>query len=195
MSDEFITVARVAKAQGRRGEVAADLFTDFPERFEERRHLWALLTDGSRRELDLEEFWPHKGRVVFKFAGIDSIEDAQALIGSEIQIPAAQRAKLDDGSVYISDLRGCAVTARSGNEPPRSLGKIDDVIFGAGEAPLLEIRDGKKEYLIPFVESFVEKMDLKRREIALVVPEGMLELDAPLSREEKERARLGQQED
>ncbi len=195
MSDEFITVARVAKTQGRRGEVAADLFTDFPERFEERRHLWALLADGKRRELDLEEFWPHKGRMVLKFAGIDSIEDADALIGSEIQIPAAERAKLEEGSVYISDLKGCAVTARSGNQPARSLGKIDDVIFGTGEAPLLEIREGKKEYLIPFVESFIEKMDLERREIALVVPEGMLELDAPLSRDEKERAHRGQQED
>ena len=195
MSDEFITVARVAKTQGRRGEVAADLFTDFPERFEERRHLWVLHNDGSRRELDLEEFWPHKGRIVFKFAGVDSIEDAEALIGSEIQIPAVQRAQLEKGSVYISDLKGCAVTAKSGNEPPRSLGNIDDVIFGAGEAPLLEIREGKKEYLIPFVESFIEKMDLERREIALVVPEGMLELDAPLSREEKRRAHRRQQED
>ncbi len=195
MSDEFITVARVAKAQGRRGEVAADLFTDFPERFEERRHLWALLTDGSRCELDLEEFWPHQGRMVFKFAGIDSIEDAEALIGSEIQIPAAQRAQLEQGAVYISDLEGCAVTAHSGNESPRSLGKIEGVIFGAGEAPLLEIREGKKEYLIPFVESFIEKMDLQGREIALVVPEGMLELDAPLSREEKAEAHRGQQED
>jgi 16S rRNA processing protein RimM len=192
---EFITVARVAKTQGRRGEVAAELFTDFPERFEQRRHLWALLTNGKRRELHLEEFWPHKGRVVFKFAGIDSIEDAETLIGSEIQIPVEQRAKLEQGAVYVSDLKGCAVLAHSGNEPPRSLGRINDVIFGAGEAPLLEIREGKKEYLIPFVEKFVEKMDLTGREIALVVPEGMLELDAPLSAEEKSRAHRGQRED
>jgi 16S rRNA processing protein RimM len=190
---EFITVARVAKTQGRRGEVAADLFTDFPERFEQRRHLWALMPDGKRRELDLEEFWPHKGRMVFKFAGIESIDDAEALLGAEIQIPAEQRAELEEGAVYISDLKGCAVTARSGDKPARSLGRIDDVIFG--EAPLLEIREGKKEYLIPFVEKFVERIDLKAREIALVVPEGMLELDAPLSAEEKARAHQGQQED
>ncbi len=195
MPQEFITVARVAKTQGRRGEVAADLFTDFPERFERRRHLWALMPDGKRRELDLEEFWPHKGRMVFKFAGVESIDDAEGLLGSEIQIPAEQRAELEEGAVYISDLKGCAVTARSGQEPPRSLGRIEDVIFGAGEAPLLEIREGKKEYLIPFVEKFVERMDLKAREIALVVPEGMLELDAPLSTEEKVRAHQGQQED
>ena len=195
MPEEFITVARVAKTQGRRGEVAADLFTDFPERFEQRRHLWALMPDGKRRELDVEEFWPHKGRMVFKFTGVESIDEAEVFLGAEIQIPIEQRAELEDGAFFVSDLKGCAVTARSGNEPPRSLGQIDDVIFGAGEAPLLEIHQGKKEYLIPFVEKFVERMNLAAREIAMVVPEGMLELDAPLSAEEKERAHRGQQED
>jgi 16S rRNA processing protein RimM len=193
--EEFITLARVGKTQGRRGEVAADLFTDFPERFEQRRHVWALMPDGKRRELEIEEFWPHKGRMVFKFQGIESIDDAERLQGAEIQIPAEQRAELEEGSVYVSDLKGCAVTARSGEKASRLLGKIDDVIFGAGEAPLLEIREGKKEYLIPFVEKFIERMDLAAREIAMVVPEGMLELDAPLSAEEKSRAHRGQQED
>lgn len=195
MPDEFITLARVGKTQGRRGEVAADLFTDFPERFDQRRQVWALMPDGKRRELEIEEFWPHKGRMVFKFKGIESIDDAEQLQGAEIQIPVEQRAKLEEGSFYISDLKGCAVTARSGEKPPRLLGKIDDVIFGAGEAPLLEIREGKKEYLIPFVEKFIERMDLAAREIAMVVPEGMLDLDAPLSAEEKSRAHRGQQED
>jgi 16S rRNA processing protein RimM len=195
MAEEFITVARVAKTQGRRGEVAADLFTDFPERFEQRRHLWALQNDGKRRELDLEEFWPHKGRMVFKFAGIESIDDAETLIGSEIQISREQRADLEDGSVFVSDLVGCAVTARSGELNPRALGRVDDVIFGAGEAPLLQIHDGKKEYLVPFVERFVEKMDLAARQIAMIVPEGLLELDAPLNKEERERQARGQNED
>ena len=195
MAGEFITVARVAKTQGRRGEVAADLFTDFPERFEQRRHLWALQNDGKRRELHLEEFWPHKGRMVFKFAGVESIDDAEALIGSEIQIPREQRAELEEGTVFVSDLVGCAVTARAGDENPRALGRVDDVIFGAGEAPLLQIRDGKKEYLVPFVERFVEKMDLAERRIAMIVPEGLLELDAPLNKEERERQARGQKED
>lgn len=195
MAEEFITVARVAKTQGRRGEVAADLFTDFPERFEQRRHLWALQNDGKRRELDLQEFWPHKGRMVFKFAGIESIDDAGKLIGSEIQILREQRAELEEGTVFVSDLVGCVVTAHSGEESPRELGKIDDVIFGAGEAPLLQVKDGKKEHLIPFVERFVEKMDLAARMIAMKVPDGLLELDAPLNREERERQARGQKED
>ena len=73
--------------QGRRGEVLAKLHTDFPERFEERRQLSGFAADGSRRELQLEEHWFHKGGVVLKFAGVDSISDAEQLAGLELQIP------------------------------------------------------------------------------------------------------------
>ena len=66
---EYITLARIAKPQGRRGEVIADLFTDFPEKFAERRRLYAWDTRTARRELILEEHWLHKGRVVLKFSG------------------------------------------------------------------------------------------------------------------------------
>ena len=90
---EFVTIARVAKTQGRHGEVAATLLTDFPELFETRRKLFALGGAAStkqsgaaeRRRLDLDEHWFHKGMVVLKFAGVDSISDAETLVGSEIQ--------------------------------------------------------------------------------------------------------------
>src|ERR1700687_2140593 len=99
----FITIARVARVQGRVGEVAAELYTDFPERFEQRRTLYAW-HEGSnqRRELHLEEYWPHKGGMVFKFEGVDSIEDAEKLLRSEIQIPAKERAELEEGAFYVS---------------------------------------------------------------------------------------------
>src|SRR3954469_20864662 len=93
-SQEFITIARVVKTQGRHGEVAAELHTDFPEKFAERKNLFALDADGKRRELRLEEFWSHKNYVVLKFAGVDSISDAEALVGSEIQVPREQRAEI-----------------------------------------------------------------------------------------------------
>jgi 16S rRNA processing protein RimM len=179
---EFITIARVVKPQGRVGEVSAELFTDFPERFAERRHLFALATTGNRRELELEDFWPHKGRMILKFAGIDSIDDAASLAGAEIQIPREQRAPLEEGSFYVSDLVGCQVFASAGSAAVRELGAVTDVVFGAGEAPLLQVREAAREFLIPFVESYTKRVDLDARRIELVLPEGMLELDAPLSR-------------
>lgn len=178
------------KPQGRRGEVAADLHTDFPELFETRKHLFALAPDGTRRDLELQEYWGHKGRVVLKFAGVDSISDAEALAGHEVQISRGDRARLEPGVVYISDLKGCLVAVAEENGQ-REIGRIEDVMFGAGEAPLLVIREigagQAKEYLIPFAEEYVVTTDLAARRIVLSLPEGMLELDAPLSSEEKRR--------
>src|ERR1035438_5907843 len=113
----FITIARLAKVQGRVGEIAAELYTDFPERFEQRRTLYAWTPEsGERRELHLEEFWPHKGGMVFKFEGVDSIEEAEKLLRSEIQIPAQERAELEPGACYVSELLGCLVLEVSGAE-------------------------------------------------------------------------------
>jgi len=177
--NDFVTVARVVRSQGRHGEVLAELHTDFPERFAERRRLFAVDAAG-RRELQLESHWLHKGRVVLKFRGVDSIEQAQALAGCELQIPREERAPLPRDAAYVSDLVGCEVLDRG-----HALGAIAEVQFGAGEAPLLLVRSEAGEHLIPFAAEFVESVDLELRRVALRLPAGMLELAAPLTDEEK----------
>ena len=182
----------MAKTQGRHGEVAADVLTDFPERFAERTRLFALDPQGARRELHLENFWPHKQRLVLKFAGIESISDAETLLGCEIQIPAAERASLEEGSAYVADLVGCEVVVSGAAlnaaeaECSRSIGTVADIQFGAGEAPLLVIREGKRELLIPLASEYLRRMDIAAKRIEMQLPEGMLSLDAPLSKEEKD---------
>jgi 16S rRNA processing protein RimM len=186
---EFVTIARVAKTQGRHGEVAATLLTDFPELFETRRKLFALCDSAragqgsaaERRQLDLDEHWFHKGMVVLKFAGVESISDAEMLVGSEIQIPRSERAALGSDEFYVSDLAGCTVT-----DSGREIGRIKDVQFGSGEAPLLVI-EGEKEYLVPFAAAYIEKIALEQKRLEMKLPEGLLELDAPLNQEEKQR--------
>lgn len=182
---EFVTIAKVTKTQGRKGEVAAALFTDFPERLAERKRVFALGPQGRRSAMEIEDHWLHKGGVVLKFAGVESISQAETLIGSEIQIPLAERAVLEDGSVYLSDLVGCVVT-----DGGREIGCIADVTFGAGEAPLLVIRGKEdKDYLIPFAAEYVVRLAIEAKRLEMTLPPGMLELDAPLSREEKEQQR------
>jgi len=183
LDEDFITIARIAKVQGRRGEVAADIHTDFPERFEERRRLFAL-TPRARIQLHVETQWAHKGRIVLKFAGIDSISDAEALVGAELQVPRNERVELGPAGVYLSDLVGCAVVA-SGSE----IGRVRDVQFGAGEAPLLVVNGGGRELLIPFAAEYIRRMDTAARRIDMSLPEGMLELEAPLTEEEKREQR------
>ena len=189
------------KPQGRRGEVLAELHTDFPERFAERRDLSGLAADGSRRELKLEEHWFHKGGVVLKFVGVDTISDAEQLAGVELQVRREQRSELEDGATYVSDLIGCDVW-----DGQRFLGRVSDVQFGAGEAPLLVVQlpvcaarrvgscDTSTELLVPYAAEFVTRLDLANQRIDMQLPEGLLDVDAPLSEEEKQQQRLEAEE-
>jgi 16S rRNA processing protein RimM len=99
---EFVTVAKVIKTQGRIGEVAAVLLTDFPERFSQPGTYFSFDKENRRREVQLDDHWFHKGQVILKFAGTDSISQAEELIGCEIQVPLEQRAVLEEGSIYLS---------------------------------------------------------------------------------------------
>jgi 16S rRNA processing protein RimM len=175
--------------QGRRGDVAAELHTSFPERFAERRELSGLARDGSRRELQLEEHWFHKGMVILKFAGFESISDAERLAGMELQIPAEQRAELGAGEAYVSDLVGCEVVNRGS-----LVGLVADVQFGAGEAPLLVVHRGEQEFLVPYAEAFLKSADLPGRRIDFELPEGLLEVQSSLSDEEKQRQKMEAEE-
>jgi 16S rRNA processing protein RimM len=174
----------VLKTQGRRGEVALELHSSLPERFTQGMRLWALSESGSRRELQIDEIWPHKGGLVAKFAGIDSIFEGEALIGCELQIPGEQRAGLESGWDYISDLIGCAVL-----DADCEIGKVKDVRLGAGEAPLLVVERGAGEYEIPYAQAYLQRVDLARRQIRMSLPEGMLEVNAPLTEREKQEQR------
>jgi 16S rRNA processing protein RimM len=181
IANEFITLARVFKTQGRRGEVAVELHSDVPGRFHEGLRLFAAGKDDSRRELQVDEVWPHKGSLVLKFAGIDSLSDAEALVGCDLQVPHEARAPLEAGWIYVSDLVGCAVFDRG-----REIGTVADVQFGSGEAPLLLVKAGKAEYEIPFAEAYLKSVELGRKRIEMELPVGLLDVNAPLTAEEKQ---------
>jgi 16S rRNA processing protein RimM len=183
-SSEWITLAVVIKTQGRHGEVATELHTDVPDRFRRKMRLSALAKDGQRREVTLEDLWPHKSFLVLKFQGIETINDAEPLIGAELQLPRSERAELEQGWTYLSDLVGCTVF-----DGQREIGKIEDVQFGAGEAPLLVVRSEaqksgtKLPYEIPFAEAYLEKLDLEQRQVRMKLPEGLLEVNEPVKKE------------
>lgn len=165
------------RPRGRRGEVVAELHSDFPERLAERRRLSVVAPGGSRRELELEEHWLHQGRMILKFRGVDSISDAESLTGSEVQVRREDRVALPAGSVYVSDLVGCTVVDVAA-KPPREIGAITDVLFGFGDAPLLEVRAGVAEYLVPFAEAYLKRLDLEGRRVEMALPEGLLDLES-----------------
>lgn len=174
--------------QGRRGEVAVEVHSDAPDRFRPGLKLSALDRNDRRRELEIEELWPHKEHLVLKFGGVDAISEADALVGCELQVPRSARAQLEPGWTYVSELIGCTVL-----NVGREIGTVTDVRLGAGEAPLLVVRKGNREHEIPYAEAYLQSVQLERKQIKMLLPEGMLELDAPLSAEEKERQKKGRQ--
>ncbi len=183
--NDFVTLARVVKTQGRVGEVAIEVHSDVPDRLHAGLKVSALAQDNNRRELKIEDAWPHKDWLVLKFAGVDSISDAEPLVGSELQVPLSERAELEAGAEYVSDLVGCALLDRG-----RELGAVRDVRFGAGEAPLLVVGSGKQELEIPYAQAFLVRVDLEGRRIEMNLPEGLLEVNAPLTDEEKQSQKL-----
>ncbi len=178
----------MVKTQGRRGEVAVEVHSDVPGRLHGGLRVFALLKDGGRRELKIEDAWPHKDWLVLKFVGVDSISEAEPLVGSELQVPLNERAPLEPGAAYVSDLVGCTLFDRG-----REVGLVDevglvkDVRFGAGEAPLLVVGSGKTEYEIPYAQEFLVQVDLEHKRIEMNLPEGLLDVNAPLTDEEKKQ--------
>jgi len=181
---DWAIVARLVRSQGRHGEILADLLTDFPERFADRKRLYLLASENDRppvREVTLERHWLHKGRVVLKFAGVDSINDAEALRGLLVAVPAGERAPLTDDSLYVSDLIGCDVVDVASE--PLEIGKVRDVDREAG---LLVVQPQRgEEVLIPFAKAYLVAIDTVAKRIEMHLPAGLLDINAPMTEEER----------
>jgi len=181
-AEQWVWLARIRRPQGRKGEVLAEILTDFPEKFAERRQHWLLSEDARAaappREVTLVDHWLHKGSVVLHFAGVDSITAAETLAGLVVAIPLAERAPLSDDEVYIADLVGCTLVDVAGAAPV-AVGEIEDVDRTAGPVALLVVRGASGEVLVPFAKSFLRKLDLDGKRLEMALPEGLVDLNPP----------------
>ena len=149
---QWVWLARIRRTQGRKGEVFAEILTDFPEKFAERKRLWLMAQSApgaAPREVELIAHWLHKGGVVLHFAGVDSISAAETLAGLIVAIPLAERAPLAEDEVYVADLIGCTLVDVAG------------------------------EVLIPFAKSYLRSIDLAGKRVEMALPKGLAELNAP----------------
>ena len=187
----WIVLAHLLRPQGRKGEVLAELFTDFPERFEDQKRVFLAAPgfDGEQakaRQAEVVAFWlpvgKNEGRVVLQFAGIDTISDAETLAGQDVLVPHEERVPLDDESVYISELIGC--TVYNGRVP---VGVVEDVQFAMtadggrrldDAAPLLAVTSEEgDEVLIPFAKAFLVAVSTEAKRIDMKLPDGLIEVN------------------
>lgn len=190
---ERVSLARIVRPHGLRGEVAAEILTGFPQRLISLKRVW--LWNGAERLREAEVrscrlTSSRGGQALFQFSHCNSIEDAQALVGCQVQIPLSERLPLADGQYYITDLEGCTVREEGrpelGHDEAQMLGRtLGEVTYvqETGEkatgTPVLVVRSEEKEFLIPLAAEICIHIDPAAREIVVRLPPGLRELNDP----------------
>ena len=165
---DMVTIGVVVKPQGRKGEVLVEPLSDRPDRFDTLRRVFMPVPGGTgARAIAVTHRWPHKGRVVLKLEGVESIDDAETLRGVELRIGEDEVEALPAGSYYHYQLKGLRVEDPEGH----TLGTAEDVLVTGGEAPVLVVRGAKGEVLIPMAEAFIRQVDLEGKRIVAVKPD------------------------
>ncbi|MGH9475248.1 MAG: ribosome maturation factor RimM [Terriglobales bacterium] len=172
----WVTLARLVKTQGRRGELAAEVLSDVPGRFDALRRVWLLGRQGERRELALSRTWPHQRWLVLAFAEIHDLSGAEPWVGALLQVPKAERAPAPPDHYFRDDLVGCLVY-----DGERLLGTLTEIEPVAGAPDLLHVADGRGgEVLIPFAADYIEALAVDRRQLRLRLPDGLVEINRAL---------------
>ncbi len=170
-----MALAILGRPWGRRGEVAGISLCGGPERFEVVRQV-TLFPDvsGEPRTVEIESVWQHRGQLIFKFRGIDSIDDAEKIARHEVRVPFEQRAVLPEGEYYHSDLVGCEMIERSTGA---KVGVVKDLKEYGGPALLeVEVEGAREPLLVPFAKAICVDIDPGNRRIVVDLPEGLKDL-------------------
>ena len=167
---ELVAIARVAKPRGLKGELVADLLTDFPERFDRLVNVIGVFANGEHRELKIEDAWFQNDRIVLKFEDIDSIEAANELRNAEICVAESDAVKLESDEYYDWQLQACEVITVVGT----TIGKVREVMRTGGTENLVVENDGG-DVLIPFAEAICTEVDVEKKRIVVDPPDGLLE--------------------
>jgi 16S rRNA processing protein RimM len=168
---ELVVIARAVRARGLKGEIVAELLTDFPERFEDVEELVLVSPHGERTVKRLEDYWFQNDRVVLKLADYDDVDAAKTLVGFDFAVPEAERVSLPEDHYYDWELEGCAVKTDDA-----VLGIVKAVLRTGGAEILVVAGEDGAERLIPLAESIVVKVDTEAKTIVVDPPEGLLDL-------------------
>lgn len=170
MDQGLVAIAKIVKPRGLRGEMVAEILTDFPERFDRTEDVILLTSEGVEKRLKIANSWFQKDRVILKFEGIDSIEAADRFRNSEVCIAESDVVPLEEGEFFDWQLEGCAVVTVEGE----TIGSVKE-LMRTGGTEILIIEGGDREYMIPFAESICTEVDVESKLIRIDPPEGLLD--------------------
>jgi 16S rRNA processing protein RimM len=193
----WVLLARILRARGNKGEVAAELLTDFPERLTKLKEVFVGQASGKDepRRVAVKSCWlsqNHRGQAVFHFEGVNSISEAERFRGLEVLLPFEQRVTLPAGQYFVSDLIGCSVFESTISTPvvasspcllseaPALLGKVRDVQIPGDEipgTPLLMVETAQGELLVPLAEDICTRISVAERRIDVTLPDGLRNLN------------------
>jgi 16S rRNA processing protein RimM len=170
--DELIILARAVRTRGLKGELVAELLTDFPERFEKLERLLSVASSGERNQFEIENYWFQNDRVVLKFSGYDDIEAAKRLIGCEFGVPETERVALPEDEFYDWELEGCLVEDESGTV----IGRVREILRTGGVELLVVENEQHLDHMIPLAAAIVTEIDIAGKKIVIDPPAGLLDL-------------------
>ncbi len=183
----YVTVARLLRPRGNRGELIAEDLSgeDFcaptavgrgatdAERFFQSSPLVLRDSRERRRETAVERAWLHQGRLILKLRGVDSIGDAEALRNVDLQMPRERLGPAPDDSYYFEDLVGCEVRDADND---RLIGSVEEVLEPGGPL-LLQVDAEGREVLIPFVKDICVDIAPQKKTIRVRLPDGLESLN------------------
>lgn len=173
---DYLTLARITRPRGNRGEVTAENLTDSLRGFAKGNRLEARLPNRRPFEVEVEEAWEHNGRLVLKFAGYDSISAAEGLRFAEVRTKRASLEPLPEGEYFLDDLIGCKMIDHADG---REVGTVAEVYDPPGGVLLFAVHDEQgKELLVPFADEICLEIEIEAKRILVRLPEGMEDLKA-----------------
>ena len=170
--DDMVLVGRIARAHGNRGQVIVDPATDFPEERFKAGSVLHIRRGDATESMTVEQVRFHRGRPIVGLAGIDTMNAAEALAGTELPIGVDALQPLPARSYYHHDLVGCTIVTPDGE----TIGRVRSV-DGEGAGSRLVVEHTNGEVLIPLVEGICVTVDVAGRQIVVAPPEGLLELN------------------
>lgn len=173
MAEAHLALGRVAKAWGLKGELKVQPYADSIETAAGIVTLYLRRAGGDLAEYAVERMRQSGPAWIVRLRGVQTVEQAEQLIGCELLIPRSAAPTLPEGTYYHADLIGLRVVTEEG----RALGRIAEILE-TGANDVYVVRGEGSEWLLPATREVVRRVDLAQGMMVVRLLEGMIEAEA-----------------